>query len=98
MSPRGYFPSVLIYPDGRYSLLPKDPDVVRTFYVGMNEREDLVGSWFNDPSSGYFALIALRKHATHDHWQHEPLLKSKCNSEEFANLGTCCREVLYTVK
>jgi hypothetical protein len=67
LDPNDYFPSILIYPDGSYKVLPKDPTVVRTFYLGMNEREDLAGSWFNDPSAGYFALVALRKHAGDEH-------------------------------
>ncbi len=58
--PSFYWPAILI-DNGSYQLLPDYPGVVRTFYSGINERGDLVGIWFNDPSELPRSFVAFRK-------------------------------------
>ncbi len=59
LDPQDYWPSIVISGD-TFIVLPKAPDVLRTFYQGMNDRGDLVGTTFNDPSgsptSGFIAF------------------------------------------
>jgi hypothetical protein len=48
LDPNDFWPSILI--DGNsYTVLPKFEETGRTFYYGLNDRGDVVGSWGADP-------------------------------------------------
>ena len=64
LDPNDYWPSIIFDKDGEYRRLPKYPGLLRTFYQGMNERQDVTGLWFNDLNGGYFALVGF--HRRHD--------------------------------
>jgi hypothetical protein len=62
LDPNSYWPSIILHGPSSFERLPNYPGVLRTFYQGMNEHEDLVGIWFNDPSGfPYFGFVALRE-------------------------------------
>jgi hypothetical protein len=60
--PNAFWPSFIMRGEHSITRLPNYPGVLRTFYQGMNEREDLVGIWFNDPSaSPIHGFVAFRE-------------------------------------
>ncbi len=62
LDPTGYWPSFIYHDQNGIERLPNYPGVLRTFYQKMNEREDLVGIWFNDASAfPTYGFVALRK-------------------------------------